>query len=375
MKKVHLTCLVDILGNREITNNQTRGAQMEYIGLDVHKQYSVACVLDKDTAEVKFFRLYNSRKEFEKLFGKYDQQQVVLEASSHSYMVYDLIEDLVSEIQIANPSEVKAIANAAIKTDKIDAQTLAMLLSADIIPKTHIRNKDNRSIIQQLHQRMFLVRMRTRVKNRIHSLINNQSEEIRKDCPSKRDLFGKSGRYWLDNAPFPETDAKMLKSMLILLDALSELIKQSDGWVKELYNADPIAQRLATIPGIGKFLAVLIRNEIDDISRFNNVKKLHAYAGLVPSTHSSGGKTRHGKLVKNCNHILKWGLIEAVWPSIQADHWLNRIYRAKKKHKHTNIARTVVAKNILTIIYNVWNQNRNYFPVKPLSDNNRTRQP
>jgi len=348
---------------------------MEYIGLDVHKQYTVASILDSSTGEIRFLRLNNLRAEFVKLFNKYGDQKTVLEASSYSYMVFDLIEDLVSEIQVANPSKVRAIADAFIKTDKIDARTLAQLLSANYIPQTHVRSQENRSVIRQLHQRMFLVRSRTRVKNRIHSFLDSQPESVRRDQPRSRDLFGKAGRRWLDSVVLPEAEDKMLKNMLLFLDTHDALIKESDGWIKELYLDDPVAQRLATIPGIGKFLAVLIRNEIDDISRFRDVKKLHAYAGLVPTTKSSGGKTRHGKLVKNCNHTLKWALIEAVWPSIQGDAWLKSMYLKKKKHKHYNIARTLVAKNILTLVYKVWTENRNYLPVKPLSNNAVVRQP
>ena len=348
---------------------------MEYIGLDVHKQYTVACILEKDTGEARFVKLNNLRSEFVKLFNKYGQQQTVLEASSYSYQVFDLIEDLVSEIQIANPSKVRAIAEASIKTDKIDALTLARLLSAGYIPQTYIRSRDNRTVIGQLHQRMFLVRSRTRIKNRIHSFFDSQPEAVRRDQPRKRDLFGKAGRRWLNQAALPAAEDKMLKNMLQFLDNHDVLIKESDGWIKELFLSDPIAQRLATIPGIGQFLAVLIRHEIDDIGRFRDVKKLHAYAGMVPGTKSSGGKTYHGKLVKNCNHILKWALIEAVWPAIQGDPWLKSMYLKKKKHKHYNIARTLVAKNILTLVYKVWTENRDYLPVKPLTNNAAVRQP
>ena len=72
---------------------------MEYIGLDVHKQYSVACKLNDETGEIEHNRLNNSRTEFEKLFSSCDSPKVVLEAGRSFYMVYDTIEDLVSDIQ------------------------------------------------------------------------------------------------------------------------------------------------------------------------------------------------------------------------------------------------------------------------------------
>jgi transposase len=297
-----------------------------------------------------------------------------MEASGFSYTIYDLIEDLVSEIQIANPYKVKAIAEAAVKTDKIDARTLAHILDLGYIPQTHIRSAANREQVQKLRQRLFYVKLRTQVKNRIHDLVSRLPEPMRRNCPLARDLFGKSGRRWLDSLKLPSTQDRLLQSMLKLLDSLNELVKESEGWIQELFRHDPIAQRLATIPGIGKFLAVLIRSEIDDISRFPRVEKLHAYAGLVNTTSSSGGKTHHGKLLKNCNHILKWGLVEAVWPAIQADYHLDQIYRQKTKQKHINVARCIVAKHILSIVYCVWLEDRNYLPQPPLSKNylNRT---
>ncbi|RKY87794.1 hypothetical protein DRQ11_05350 [candidate division KSB1 bacterium] len=68
---------------------------------------------------------------------------------------------------------------------------------------------------------------------------------------------------------------------------------------------------LKTIPGIGDIIAFLIRYEIDDIERFSSAKKLCSYAGIVPSTYSSGGKTYHGRIAKQRNKWLRWALAEA----------------------------------------------------------------
>lgn len=336
---------------------------MEYIGLDVHKQYTTACIMCADTGELDYRKLKNTQKDFQSLFDKSGSQVTVLEASSYSYVIYDLIEELVDDIQMANPSQVKAIASAAIKTDKIDARTLARLLSADLIPQCHIRTTSNRESIYQLRHRMYLVRLRTRVKNRLHALVDRQKEQYRKDKPPCRDLFGKLGMQWLTNLELPETEQKILQSMLNLLNNLNILIKESDRWIKSIYQHDPVCQRLQTIPGIGMFLSVLIRFEIDDIDRFESVGKLHSFAGLVPTTSSSGGKTRHGKLIKSCNHWLKWGLIESVWPAITHDASLRKLYFKKKKHKHTNVAKSIVARKILSIVYKVWKEERNYLQV------------
>ncbi len=87
---------------------------------------------------------------------------------------------------------------------------------------------------------------------------------------------------------------------------------------------------LKTIPGIGEFFARLIDAEIDDIAQFRNPKKLAAYAGLVPSTYSSGGKTFHGKIIKEANKWLRWAFVEAVTPVIISNAQLRAQYEQLK---------------------------------------------
>ena len=341
---------------------------MEYIGLDVHKQYSTVCIFDDLTGEIEHLRLNNSRAEFEELFSTYTNPKVVLESGRSSYMVYDTIEDLVSDIQMANPLQVKAIAWAVVKTDKVDAETLTKLLRADVIPQSFIRNRENRETLYLLRQRMFFVKARTMVKNRIHCIVDRQAEQVRNTKPDVSDLFGSKGKQWLLSLKLSSNESRMLKEMLEMLDFLNEMIRSSDRLVYKLLNEDPVAKRLSTIPGIGNFYAVLIRAEIGDINRFREDKKLHAYSGLVPSVSSSGGKTYHGRLPKQCNHWLKWALIEAVYPAIRKNLWLKDKYRRIAKRKNANTAKVATARLLMTLVYKIWKSERNFTIEKPLKD-------
>ena len=116
---------------------------------------------------------------------------------------------------------------------------------------------------------------------------------------------------------------------------------------------------LKTIPGIGEFFARLIEAEIDDISRFRNAKKLAAYAGLVPSTYSSGGKTYHGKIVPQGNKWLRWAFVEAVTPAISANSQLRRQFE-HLKNRGVNKARVAIARKILTISFQILRDQRPY---------------
>ncbi|HEX9901290.1 MAG TPA: transposase [Acidobacteriota bacterium] len=91
--------------------------------------------------------------------------------------------------------------------------------------------------------------------------------------------------------------------------------------------------------------------EIEDIGRFKDVGKLHAYAGNIPSTHSSGERSYHGKVVKEGNRWLRWAAVEAVWPALRADFGLRCFYERMKMRKGANSAKVATARRLLTIIY------------------------
>lgn len=338
---------------------------MEYIGLDVHKQTSTAYVYNDELKEGRHFQLRNIRSDFEALLSICDDPKLVLEAGRSSYMVYDIIEDLVADIQMANPLQVKAIAWSAVKTDKVDAETLCKLLRADFIPPAHIRDRANRLAIYLLRQRMFFVKVCSMFKYRIHALLDRQSETIRLSHPSCRDMFGKTGQNWMNTIELPPDEAIMLAQMQSTIDFLSARISELESHLKAMFKEDKIVQRLKTIPGIGDILSLMIRLEIDDISRFRQSSNLTSYAGLVPSTFGSGGKIRQGKLIKSCNRWLKWAMIEAVYPAIRKNHWLKNKYNHLKSHKPANVAKAAIARQLMLLVYKIWTEERDFTPEKP----------
>jgi transposase len=117
---------------------------MKYIGLDCHKQYDHATMIDTETGEIKAKRLAHIKEEFSQFIGDKAGTKMVIESCRDWSRTYELSEDLVEEIILAHPLKVKAIASAKIKTDAIDSRTLAQLLMADLIPEAHLRKGENR---------------------------------------------------------------------------------------------------------------------------------------------------------------------------------------------------------------------------------------
>lgn len=88
-----------------------------------------------------------------------------------------------------------------------------------------------------------------------------------------------------------------------------------------------------------------------NISRFPSARRLCSYAGLVPSIHSSGGKTRYGSITKQGSRWLRWILIELSHHFIKGSKRMNKMYLRISKTHGKNTARVAVAREILKVIY------------------------
>ena len=106
--------------------------------------------------------------------------------------------------------------------------------------------------------------------------------------------------------------------------------------------------------------------EIEQIERFTRTDKLCAYAGLVPTTHASGGKIAHGRMLPFCNRWLKWAFIEAAWVAVGCSDYFGTFYRKQRlRGKGANDAIAIVARRMATIAWQMLAHERDYTPERP----------
>jgi transposase len=330
-----------------------------HIGVDYHKAYSHIVVQDAGGKTVRSGQVRNDRRSIENFLAPFsDNAHAVLEATRNWTVMYDWLDEICDDVVLAHPLKVKAIAEAKIKTDKIDATILSHLLRADLVPTAHAPSHQARELRLALRERMFYVRLRTMVKNRIVTAFDRYPEQTAqlKRCT---DLFGATGRKQLTELEVSEIDRIQIDRSLAFIADINRWIRESEATIKALSKGNTNVKRLKTIPGIGEFFARLIDAEIDDIRRFRSAKKLAAYAGIVPSTYSSGGKTYHGRMIKQGNKWLRWAFIEAVAPAVRSDPALRELYE-RLKAKGSNRAKVAVARRLLTIAFQVMRDGRSY---------------
>jgi transposase len=331
-----------------------------FLGIDYHKSYSYGAIMDSTGQILRRGRLDNGPQGLAEFLGEHGGEgcHAVLEATRNWTLMHDWLEEQVEQVTLAHPRKVRAIAEARIKTDKIDATILAHLLRCELIPAAHVSSKDARVLKNLLRHRMFLVALRTMIKNRIGVLLDRHPQQMAQRPAGQS--FGTIHRAWLKQLHLPIDERRVLHNELALLEQLNKRIDQAEGWIRKIAQTDVRVQHLMTMPGIGQFLAMLVVAEIDEVRRFATPAKLHAYAGLIPSTYSSGGKTWHGRIIKEGNRYLRWAMVEAVWPARRSDASIGRFFDQHEAKIGTNKAKVATARRLLTIAYRLLSEGRAY---------------
>jgi transposase len=255
------------------------------------------------------------------------------------YWLDDLLTSLKIPLVLAHAKYVKAIAYAKVKTDKVDSHILAQLLRMDYIPEAHKISNHNRALRDALRARLKIVQRHTSIINSMHLLLAKYNY----DSPNQ--LSGIS-KYQFDQ----------------LFDLESLLKEQIIDLEKQLYpdlipNED--IQRLLWIPGIGKMNAFNIVLEVDDINRFDSVNNFFSYCRLTPSARNSAGKQKQ-RSSKDGNKYLKVVFSDAAVHAIQHYPVIRRYNNSLMRKKNKQIAKTIIAKEIANIVYQVLNKKENF---------------
>jgi transposase len=337
---------------------------MYFIGVDHHKQTSFLTILgEEDDRELKTGRVENRREAISRFLKGYEPFAAVLEAGYCSYVMVDLLKELGGEVKIANPLYVKWMTRSKVKTDKRDSGTLARMLKKGEIVEVNQRPAENRRAQRILRLRAFRVTKQTELKNKIRAQLAQQAEDVRREIERREEgLFTGKGLEFLDRLILPDTEGMILKDLILSFREGQAHLQKSDDLVDRLYEKLEEARRIDTVPGFAKTLSVLMAVEMEDINRFESVSNLHAYAGLVPTTHASGERVYHGPITKEGNKWVRWAALEAVYPATRKDLDLKALYSRLAKRKGPNVAKIAVARRLLTIIYRVLKEKREYIP-------------
>lgn len=285
---------------------------MEIIAMDSHKRYTQVCVQKQNGQILCEQRIEHKKGNIMEFLSRWqDGSRVAVETIGNWYWIVDEIEQANMKPELVHAYKAKLMLGSINKTDKLDARGLNKLQRTGTLPTVWIPDTDVRDKRELPRTRMVLANSRTRLKNRIHSVIDKYG--LHTDFDGISDIFGVKGReqITLTFKKLPSETRYTAKCLLRELDMVQKEIGRIEKRMLRVFSKTQQVKLLMTIPGIGFILAVTIASEVGDISRFSTPQKLASYSGTVPRVHSSGGHTRYGKLRNDVNHYLKWAFSEA----------------------------------------------------------------
>lgn len=286
------------------------------------------------------------------LLAAYRPLDAVMETSSSWPWLHELLSGAGVHFVLAHARRLRAIAEANYKRDDIDAELLARMRLAGLIPAVYPTPFAQREWATLLRHRTTLVTQRTALVNRIHAQLHMRGLSLERGR-----LLTRAGRQWVRTVAWPRLGVEqraLVRSHFRVIAGLRPLIRALDRRIAQVAATIPQARLLGTIAGIGPQRALVICAEALPITRFRTPGHLASYAGLVPTSKQSGERAvRHGSIPAAANRWLRGALVRAVVSHVQhaPDSWLSHYYVTQKARLGWPTARVAAARKLARAIH------------------------
>jgi transposase len=288
--------------------------------------------------------------------------EVAIEATCNTHAIAKLIAPRVARVVISNPMKTRAIAEAKVKTDKVDAQVLAQLLAADYLPSVWIADEQTQALRRQVGRRAHIVRQRTRLKNQVQSILHRNLVPR----PPVADLFGIKGRCWLANQPLPPDEAVAVEALLRQLDFHARELRIIDASLGQAALGSQEIKRLMTIPGVDATVAISIVAAVGDFHRFSHPERLVSYLGLNPRVKQSGAQpASHGRITKQGRAHARGMLVEAAWAAVKTPGPLRAFYERIRSRRGMQVAVVATARKLAVLCWHLIIKGEDYAFARP----------
>jgi transposase len=286
---------------------------------------------------------------------------VVLEATGNTATIVRLLRPFVRRVVIANPLQVRAIAHAKVKTDKIDAAVLAKLHASGFLPEVWMPDEATETLRRLVAQRSQVVRQMTRTKNQIHGILHANLIP-----PYPGNLFGAAGRSWLAEQPLAEDETLAIQRHLADLGHRAADLATLDQALAVRALEDERVRRLMTIGGVDMTVALGLLAAIGDIARFTSPEKLVSYLGLNPSVRQSGsGPAHHGRISKQGRAHARGMLVEAAWAASRAPGPLRAFFLRIQAKRGKPVAAVATARKLAVLAWHLLTKAEDYAWTRP----------
>jgi transposase len=331
-------------------------------GLDVHREFAQVAIwqdgLVRQAGQIAMTP--EALRVFADSLAATDE--VALEATGNTHAIVRALQGRAARVVVANPQKTRAIAEAKVKTDKVDAEILAQLLAADYLAAVWVADEDTQARRRQVARRAHIVRQRTRLKNQVQSILHRN---LIPRCPAA-DLFGIKGRRWLAEQELPADERQAVRALLRQLDFHAQELRLIDAELARVALGCENTKRLMTIPGVDVAVAMSITAAVGDFSRFSSPNKLVRYLGLNPRVKQSGDQpASHGRIAKQGRAHARGMLVEAAWVAVKTPGPLRAFYERVRARRGMQIAVVATARKLAVLCWHMITRGEDYAFARP----------
>ena len=322
-----------------------------YAAIDLHSNNSVVVVIDEVDREMYRKRLPNSLPAIVAALRSCPApiHAVAVESTFNWYWLVDGLLAEGFDVRLVNTAAVKQYEGIKHSGDFDDARHLANLLRLGILPTGYICPRPERALRDLARKRGQLVRTRSQQMLCVHNLLaRNLGQPV--TAQQIKALDAKQ----IEALPLLSHHKLAIKANLAVMACTDEQVHDLERELVRHAKLRHAYQRLLTISGIGKVLALTIALESGDMSRFCDAGHFASYARMVDSRRESNGKAKGKGNVKCGNKYLSWAFIEAAHFAVRYDDVIRRYYQKKcAKSRMQVIALKAVAHKLARAAFHV----------------------
>lgn len=335
---------------------------MEYGAIDLHAKESQIRIVGEDGAVVCERRIATTAARLTDIFGDRPRMRILLESGTGSEWVAHHLEGLGHEVVVADPNYAAMYGHRSrrIKTDRRDVAALAEANRHGLYRAAHRTSAAQRDVRRRLRVRDHLIHVRTQGINLLRAQL--RAEGVRLPTGAAETFVARFKRSAVSTAA-----REAMAPLLELLAALAPLIAQAEQWTRHAAQADAVARRLMTAPGVGPVVALSYQATVDTVARFPTAGAVTSYLGLVPREDSSGERQRKGAITKAGPTRMRTLLIQSawhVWRSPAGSATLHAWARRLGDRRGRRIAVVAVARRLARILWAMWRDAQDFAPAR-----------
>lgn len=316
------------------------------IGIDLHRNNFVTATRAENGRT--YLRTWDL-KDLDRFAGTLrPDDRLAVEMTTNTRLFHDAVRPNVAQVSVVNTTQFQVITRSVKKTDKNDAQTLALYLEKDLLPTVRLKEVEQGQLAALVSTRDTLVKQRTSLKNKINNRFAMYGRPIQREMLSSEKGLRAVEAEAFD--PLVKVEIAVLAAQIRALNlSVAELEKaiRIEGAKLKGYES------LVSIKGIGPTGAVTLLTVIGDIDDFADAGKLAAYFGLVPRVSNSNETERSGRITKRGSKLGRTTLVQCGLIAKKYSPFLFGYHERLKKRKGGGKANIALARKLLDVIFRV----------------------